>query len=85
MGDPVTIGAWLKVANEAKKLADPQIELSRSGLSKDVMASGGGVGRQENPNFAAMKQVGSGESGENAPRFNFVPFQDWFSAPRRRR
>lgn len=82
MGDPVTIGAWLKAANEAKKLADPQIELSRSGLARDVMASGGGVSRQENPNFAAMKQVGS---GENTPHFTFVPFQDWFSTPRKRR
>jgi hypothetical protein len=82
MGDPVTIGAWLKAANEAKKLADPQIELSKSGLAREVMSSGGGAGRQENPNFAAIKQVGS---GENAPHFNFVPFQDWFSTPRKRR
>ncbi|MDT8900853.1 hypothetical protein [Anaeroselena agilis] len=72
----------LQAANEAKKLADPQIELSKSGLARDVMATGGGAGRQENPNFAAIKQVGS---GKDAPRFDFVPFQDWFSTPRRRR
>lgn len=80
MGDPVAIGAWLKAANEAKDLADPKIQMADSALARQSMMSGG-VGRQESPYLTAMQQVGS---GENTPRFSFVPFQDWFSPPPKR-
>lgn len=80
MGDPVTIGKWLAVAQQAKELADPKFDRMDTSLSRQALTAGG-VSRPDSPNFAAMQQVGS---AADAPRFAYVPFQDWFTPPPKR-
>jgi hypothetical protein len=71
----------LQVANEAKNLMDPEVSPMDNSLARKTTMSGGIVNRA-NPNLSAMQKTGG---GVETPRFTFVPFQDWFSSPYRRR